>query len=85
MTRPVRVLFFATARTATGRPAVDWPVPPAGVRADELARALAAAYPRLGPVLPGSRWVLNGRYLRGLTARVRPGDEFALHPPYGGG
>jgi molybdopterin converting factor small subunit len=85
MVRPVRVLFFATARTAVGRPSVDWPVPPGGIAADALARALVGAYPRLGPVLRGSRWVLNGRYLRGRTARIRPGDEFAVHPPYGGG
>jgi molybdopterin converting factor small subunit len=85
MARPVRVLFFATARTAVGRASVDWPVSPAGVSANELARALVAEYPRLGPVLRGSRWVLNGRYLRGRTGRVRPGDEFAVHPPYGGG
>ncbi len=85
MAKPVRVLLFATARAAVGRPSLDWAVPPTGLPADELAHALAATYPRLGPVLRSSRWVLNGRYLRGRSTRVRPGDEFAVHPPYGGG
>ncbi len=85
MVRPVRILLFATARSAVGRPSVDWSVPPGGLRAEELIRALEAAYPRLGPVLRGSRWVLNGQFVRGPTTRVRPGDEFAIHPPYGGG
>jgi molybdopterin converting factor small subunit len=85
MGRPVRLLFFATARTAVGRASVEWPVPDSGVPADELAREIVAAYPRLAPVLRGSRWVLNGRSLPRAGARVRPGDELALHPPYGGG
>jgi molybdopterin converting factor small subunit len=85
MVRPVRVLLFATARTAVGQPSLDWPVPPAGLRASELVPALVARYPGLRPALRGSRWVLNGRLLRRPAARVRPGDEFAIHPPYGGG
>jgi molybdopterin converting factor small subunit len=85
MGKPVRLLFFATARTAVGRATLDWPVPDDGVPAEDLGRAVVAAYPRLGPVLRGSRWVLNGRYLTRLRERVRPGDELAVHPPYGGG
>jgi molybdopterin converting factor small subunit len=85
MTRPVRVLLFATAREAVGSATLDWPVPSRGVAADDLARSLAAAYPRLAPVLRASRLVRNGRYLRHPSERIRPGDEFAVHPPYGGG
>jgi molybdopterin converting factor small subunit len=85
MPRTVRVLFFATARAAVGRASLDWPVPRSGVPADELARALAQEYPKLAPVLRASRLVRNGEYLRRRNERVRPGDEFAVHPPYGGG
>jgi molybdopterin converting factor small subunit len=85
MVRTVRVLLFATARAAVGRPSLDWPVPSSGIPADELARALVAEYPRLAPVLRSSRLVRNGEYLRRPTERVHPGDEFAVHPPYGGG
>jgi molybdopterin converting factor small subunit len=80
-----RILLFASARTAVGRPELDWTVPREGVPATVLARELSARYPALAPTLRGSRFVLNGRYLTRLTARVRPGDEFAVHPPYGGG
>ena len=85
MARTVRVLLFAMARTAVGRAELDWLVPARGMPAAELARALAAAYPALGPVLSRSRLVRNGESLRRPNERVRPGDEFAIHPPYGGG
>jgi molybdopterin converting factor small subunit len=85
MVRPVRVLLFATARTAVGRAELAWPVPTGGLPARTLTRQLAAAYPALGPTLRVSRFVRNGQYLDRLTERVRPGDEFAVHPPYGGG
>jgi molybdopterin converting factor small subunit len=85
MARPVRVLLFATARTAVGRAEVTWSVPAGGIPAASLTDALAGAYPALRPVLRTSRFVRNGRYLDRLTERVQPGDEFAIHPPYGGG
>lgn len=85
MGRPVRVLLFATARTAVGRSELEWSVPTRGVPARTLARQLAAAYPALAPTLRVCRFVRNGRYLDHLSGRVRPGDEFAVHPPYGGG
>jgi len=85
MAESVRIRLFATAREAVGRPTLDWPVPRAGVSAAELVRALGAEYPRLAAVLGVSRFVRNGRYLDGLSVTVRPGDEFSVHPPYGGG
>ncbi|HTW77190.1 MAG TPA: MoaD/ThiS family protein [Thermoplasmata archaeon] len=85
MGRPVRVLLFAMARTAVGRSELEWTVPPEGIPASELARQLVAAHPRLAAPLRASRLVRNGRYVRRPTERVRPGDEFAIHPPYGGG
>jgi molybdopterin converting factor small subunit len=85
MVRPVRVLLFATARTAVGHSELNWTVPTGGVTAQALTEELAAAYPALAPTLKVSRLVRNGRYLDDLSSRVRPGDEFAVHPPYGGG
>ncbi len=85
MAREVRVRFFAGARVAAGRSTVGWPAPDGGLPAREIVRALAEAYPKLGPALRASRFLRNGRYLNDLTERVRPGDEFAVHPPYGGG
>lgn len=85
MVRPVRVLLFASARTAVGRPELDWTVPAAGIPAQTLARQLAEAYPTLAPTLRVSRLVRNGSYIGRPTVRIRPGDEFAIHPPYGGG
>jgi molybdopterin converting factor small subunit len=81
----VTVLLFATAREATGAGRLDWPVGAVGLPARALVRALGQRYPKLVPILRTSRFVLNDEYLVGLSRRVRPGDEFAVHPPYGGG
>lgn len=81
----VNVLFFASARHAVGHSRLDWPVPRGGMSAEALVRALGDEYPRLRPTLEASRFVRNGQYLEDLRTRVRPGDEFAVHPPYGGG
>ncbi|HYA54676.1 MAG TPA: MoaD/ThiS family protein [Thermoplasmata archaeon] len=85
MVARVTVLLFATARRAAGTAEVDWPVAPGGVPASALVRSLGERYPKLVPVLRSSRFVLNGEYLDRMSSRVRPGDEFAVHPPYGGG
>ena len=79
------VLLFATARSAVGRSEVRWPLPPLGVTVGSLVRALGVRYPKLAPVLRQSRFVVNGRYVTSRATRVRAGDEFAIHPPYGGG
>lgn len=83
--RPITVLLFATARVAVGAPELRLPAGPSGVPARSLVRSLADSYPKLAPALRTSRFVLNGRYLTDLSVRVRAGDEFAVHPPYGGG
>jgi molybdopterin converting factor small subunit len=85
MVRPVRVLLFASARTTAGTAALEWPVPADGLPAEELVRAIADRYPGLGRIIASSRLLRNGRYLRRGSERVRPGDELAIHPPYGGG
>jgi len=81
----VRIKLFATARTAVGRPRLDWPVPPEGLSANDLLRALAAKYPALGRLLSTSRFYLDGEPITHRTVRVKPGAEFSVHPPYGGG
>ncbi|MCI4344124.1 MAG: MoaD/ThiS family protein [Thermoplasmata archaeon] len=85
MTPPIRLLFFASAREATGKSELDWPVASAGIPVADLLRALEDRFPGLSPILPASRFVRNGTYLRGVSSRIRPGDEFAVHPPYSGG
>jgi molybdopterin converting factor small subunit len=79
------VLLFATARLAVGKPELLWPVAPDGVPVGTLVRALGERFPKLAPILRTCRFVLNGRYVVSRATRVRPGDEFAVHPPYGGG
>jgi molybdopterin converting factor small subunit len=83
--REVTVRFFGPARQQSGASSVAWPCPPSGVPARRLIAEIGAAYPALAPTLRVSRFVRNGAYLRSLGARLRPGDEFAVHPPYGGG
>jgi molybdopterin converting factor small subunit len=81
----VRVLLFASAREAVGRSVIECAVPKDGVSAAVLVRRLATEYPRLRSILKASRFVRNGKYLSTLNGRLRAGDEFAVHPPYGGG
>jgi molybdopterin converting factor small subunit len=60
-------------------------VPPHGVTVEAMIASLAADHPALAPVLPHCRFARNGTYVRGRGARLRPGDELAVHPPYSGG
>ena len=83
--RPVRVRFYASAREAAGRSTVDLPVPATGATARSLVATLARKWPALAPVLRTSRFLRNDEYLTVLRARLGPGDELAVHPPYGGG
>jgi molybdopterin converting factor small subunit len=85
MTSEATVRLFGPAREAVGTDALRWAIPPDGLRASDLVAGLAKAYPRLAPTLRVSRFLLNDEFLGKLTRRVRPGDEFAVHPPYGGG
>lgn len=82
----VRIRLFAAAREAVGGVGeLRWEVPAEGRAAREILAALAARYPHLGPVLRASRIARDGRYLRAATARIRPGEELSIHPPYSGG
>jgi molybdopterin converting factor small subunit len=83
--RPLRILLFASAREAVGRGGLDWPVPPDGTPAATVLADLEQRYPRLRRTLKVSRFVRNGEYLDDLSTPLAPGDEFAVHPPYGGG
>ena len=79
------MLLFATARTAVGRGRIDRPVPADGVPARELLQKLSEEYPALRRILVSSRILRNGEPLRHPSERIGPGDELAVHPPYGGG
>ncbi|MCI4350574.1 MAG: MoaD/ThiS family protein [Thermoplasmata archaeon] len=81
----VRVLFFATAREAVGTAELSLSVPKSGLSVANLLDEIQLLYPKLAPVLRVSRFVRNGAYLRGRFGMIRPGDEFAIHPPYSGG
>jgi molybdopterin converting factor small subunit len=81
----VRVRLFATAREAVGRAELDRAVPRSGSSLSELLRAMASDYPGIARVLPACRFAKNGRYVRGRSTRLVPGDELAIHPPYSGG
>ena len=81
----IRVRFFAGAGEAVGAASLAWSVPTAGVRVDDLLRDLVGKYPRLGPIVRHSRFLVNSEYVDPTRSRVGPGDEFAVHPPYSGG
>lgn len=85
MTPSVRVRLYATARQAVGRATLDVPVPSEGIAARALVSTLASEFPKLRRLLAASRFLRNDRYLHDLSERLRAGDEFAVHPPYGGG
>jgi molybdopterin converting factor small subunit len=85
VTRPVRVVLFAAAREAVGARYVDREVPPTGSTVEKVLSGLVAEHPRLQSILRASRFVRNGHYVQGPRARVAPGDEIAVHPPYSGG
>lgn len=82
MPATLTVRLFASARTEVGRPTLLFDsVSSVG---EALAR-LRAEYPKLAPLLPSCRLVLNGRYVDRQDAPIGPGDELAVHPPYSGG
>ena len=85
MRSTIRVRLFAGARDAVGAPSVPWPVPATGVAIERLLGDLVERYPRLGPILRHSRFLVNSEYVDPKRSRVDPGDEFAIHPPYSGG
>jgi molybdopterin converting factor small subunit len=79
------VLLFATARTAVGERTVQLRVPAEGLSARDLVAELGRLYPSLAPVLAHARYFRDGNPVQRMDERVHPGDEFAVHPPYGGG
>jgi len=85
VTPSVHVVLFATAREAVGAASVDCDVPAGGSTIGAVLSALVEEHPRLERIIKGARLVRNGHYVRGPRARVAPGDEIAVHPPYSGG
>ena len=85
MAATVRIRLYATAREAVGHASLAWEVPPAGIAAKDLLNDLVRRYPALERVARESRLVRNAHYLTNRLELVRPGDDFAIHPPYSGG
>jgi len=79
---PLLVLFFAGARDAAGTARETLSSAPATVA--ELRRALAAAHPRLGPVLARCRIAVDQEFAED-EAPLRDGAEVAVVPPVAGG
>ena len=85
MPSKVRILLFASAREAVGRPRLDRPLPEGGTTAQRLLDDLVEEFPRLARVLSASRIVVNGEPVRAPSTALGDGDELAIHPPYSGG
>ena len=85
MAGEISVRFFAQAREAVGRSRLRRPVAAGGVTVTDLLEGLGLEFPSLAPVLRSCRVAVNGAYVEALDARVRSGDEVAVHPPYSGG
>lgn len=79
----IKVLFFASARTAAGCAETQLPCHE-GMDEDGFWTLLLAAHPSLAPHRGATRLALNCEY-PGSGARFRPGDEVALIPPVSGG
>jgi molybdopterin synthase catalytic subunit len=79
---PITILYFAGARDAAGTSRETLAGAPATVR--ELRAALAAAHPRLGPILARSRISVDQEFAED-DAPLRDGAEVALIPPVAGG
>jgi molybdopterin synthase catalytic subunit len=76
------VLYFAGARDAAGTARESLAAVPASV--GDLRRVLAAAHPRLGPVLARSRIAVDQDFAAD-EAPLRDGAEVAIVPPVSGG
>jgi molybdopterin converting factor small subunit len=81
----VRIRLYATAREAAGTATIRRPVGPSGILVRNLLEELGTERPGLATALRHARFARNGTYLRGTGARLRDGDELAVHPPYSGG
>jgi molybdopterin synthase catalytic subunit len=79
---PVHVLYFAGARDAAGTARETLADRPATVA--ELRRALAAAHPRLAPVLARCRIAVDQEFAEDASP-LRDGAEVAVVPPVAGG
>jgi molybdopterin converting factor subunit 1 len=79
----MKVLLFARARDLAGADQVDIPLPSPATVAD-LRRALAAAHPRLAPLLATSALAVNNEFADDATP-LPTGAEVALLPPVSGG
>lgn len=77
------VLFFATARAATGRSQEELPVSGA-LSEGELWEKLIARHPALAEIRTSTRLARNGVYAE-VGSVFSEADEVALIPPVSGG
>jgi molybdopterin converting factor subunit 1 len=79
----VRVRLFARARDLAGADTLTLDLPPGSTAAD-LRRRLAAACPRLAPLLERSALAVDNEFA-GDAQVLSAGSEIALLPPVSGG
>lgn len=84
MSLSVRVLFFASAREATGSDALILPCAVEGCHEAEFWDALVREWPALKALRHSARLAKNQEYLT-PEDRIFPGDEVAVIPPVSGG
>ena len=80
----LRVLFFASARQATGCSEAAIPCEPDGIAEPVFWGRLLAHFPALAPLRASVRLARNCEYLK-AGERFFPHDEAALIPPVSGG
>jgi molybdopterin converting factor subunit 1 len=79
----MKVLLFARARDLAGADAVEIDLPP-GATGAGVRRALAARYPRLGPLVQRCALAVDDEFAEDDTV-VPPTAVVALLPPVSGG
>lgn len=84
MAESVRVLFFASAREATGRSEEMTSCDPEGISERVFWDQLVVRHPALASLRSSMRLARNHEYMD-REALICPGDEIALIPPVSGG
>lgn len=92
--KPLRLLFFASAQSATRLSSLEIPLPPASSLSSEpytltkLAQDLAQQFPKLGPVLETSNWAVNEEMVGEEDVEgfvLNGGETVGVLPPVSGG
>jgi len=94
-TKPLQLLFFASAQSATRLSTLDFPLPPSSSSTTstpytlpQLARDLAQQFPKLAQVLETSSWAVNEEMVGEEEVEgwvLQGGETVAILPPVSGG